>query len=107
MEEGKITQFMTVKEIAERFKLSEITIRKKWRLLGGFKVLGVIRFDLERTLECIWKKNEEEASFSLPSQGPWVKPPRDRRQRKTICELVPSRHGLWDPPQIKGSRPKK
>jgi len=99
MEEGKITtnKFMTVKQLADKLQLSEATIYKHWRSLGGVRVGGSIRFDLQRTLEHLQQESEEGASPVSPGHSRLMKPPRDRRRKKTVFELDPDRHGLLDP----------
>jgi len=98
-------EWLTVKEISKRLKLSEITVRKRWRSLGGVKVLGSIRFEWEKTLGSILEKNQEgnQVVLSVRDQGKGIpgrgvfnqERSRDRRsRRKAYFERVPDRHGL-------------
>jgi hypothetical protein len=94
---AKISQFLTVKEMAERLRLSPATIYNKRHVLGGFKIGGSIRFDWDKTIERLREESEQEASLVSTSHRLLMKPPRDRRRRKTVYELIPDRHGLLEP----------
>lgn len=95
---AKISRFLTVKEMAERLRLSPATIYNKRHVLGGFKIGGSIRFDWDKTIERLQEGSEQEASFVSTSHNRLMKPPRDRRsRRKTVYELDPDRHGLLEP----------
>lgn len=104
---AEYSEWLTIKEIAGRMKVSPDTVYKYWRDLGGFKVGGVIRFDWERTRERLFAqpaRNEKEMvlpvyerrSILSGRNGLSNTKGRQGRRSKTqaVFERIPDRYGL-------------
>lgn len=93
---------LTVKEYALHFKVSESTVYAHWQELGGFKIAGSIRFNLDDGLQ---QRDEAGNTLVLPvHQGGCLPSGRGmpnqaggfrRRALRKKLTLPASSNGLW------------
>ena len=96
---------LTVKELAQQYRISGATVYAHWRELGGFKIAGSIRFDGDLIRDRLFQENQEGNQVvlsvygrrDLPSGGriPHSAGGTGRGKREQKVTLPRSQNGLW------------